>query len=200
MPPPKGYNRTPFGFYVADHKAPADMTWDKTAEWHQREGEILIPNSYRSRVGTMTKEELASIENPDVRRETEQAQELMLTYPAQFVNLMVIGNKTLIEPFGLGVRVLDQRLESGGIEHYDHDASKIILGNPQARYNNARLVLDESAKDDDVRFAVRGGRWTAAARRFPFDLIAGLGTRLRLWLVSGSDLKGIRRISTRNGH
>lgn len=184
LPPLKGYLRTPLGFYVANHKAPVGMTWGKTAEWHQSEGEILIPNSYWSRVAMLTKEELEAIENPDVRNETAQAQELMLKYPAQFVNLMVIGNKTLIEPHGLGVRVLDQKLKTDDIGHYDHDVSKIILGKPQASYNNAKLLVDESAKNDDIRFAVRGGDWYADDRRFNVHLDYGPRN-------SGSDVAGL---------
>ncbi len=187
LPPLKGYNRTPFVFYVADHKAPVGMTWPETAEWHQREGEILIPNSYWSRIATLSREELEAIENPDVRKETEQAQRLMLEYPAQFVNLMIIGNRTLIEPYGLGVRTLSQKLRTGDIEVYDHDASKIVLGQHQEKYNNAKLLADESAKDYDVRFAVRAGCWLVGDGRFyvgldsepwySLPIVAGLGFR-----------------------
>jgi len=100
---------------------------------------------------------------------------------------MTIGNKVLIETHGFGVKVLAEPLRKGHIEVYDHDVSKIKLGSPQEKYYNARLWIDESAKEDDVRFAVRNGGWSAFDRRFNVNLgyglrnsdpaVAGLGFR-----------------------
>src|SRR3989339_217871 len=92
LPPLKGFYRTPFGFYVADHKAPAERNVAETYEWLYKDGTIPIPNTHWSRVGTLSKEELEKIQNPDIREETRKAQQLMLEYPAQFVGLMAIGN------------------------------------------------------------------------------------------------------------
>lgn len=187
LPKQEGFNRTPFGFYVADHKAPANMEPAKTHEWLYRDGTIPIPNTYWSMVATLSKEELEGIKNPYIREETRKAQQLMLEYPAQFVGLMAIGNKILIEPYGFGVKVLEKPLKTGHIEIYDHDISKINLGEPQKIYHNAKLWMNEPVSEDDVRFAVRGHRWGADDGRFNVDLddgprysdpdVAGLGFR-----------------------
>ncbi len=187
LPKQEGFNRTPFGFYVTDHKAPANMEPAKTHEWLYRDGTIPIPNTYWSMVATLGKEELERIENPGIREETRNAQQLMLEYPAQFVGLMAIGNRILIEPYGFGVKVLEEPLKPGHIEIYDHDISKIKLGKSQERYHNAKLWVDESVSEDDVRFAVRNGGWGAGDGRFGVDLnvgprdsfpvVAGLGFR-----------------------
>lgn len=187
LPPQKGFYRTPFGFYVADHKSLAEMTRDKTFERLYRDGTAPIPNTYWSMVATLSKEDLARIENPDIREETRKAQELMLAYPAQFVGLSVRGNRVLEEPHGFGVHILDQPLRTGYIEVYDHDVRRIVLGKPQEKYYRAKLWVDESAKENDIRFAVRCGGWGVAGRRFgvylayePRDsdpVVAGLGFR-----------------------
>jgi len=187
LPSQKGFYRTPFGFYIADHKALANKAWGQTAEFIYIEGLMLIPNTYWSKVATLTEEELEQIENPDIREETRKAQKLMLEYPAQFVNLIAIGNKILVEPYGFGVKVLDVPLKQGHIEVYNHDVSKIKIGEPQEKYYNARLWIDDSAKEDDARFAVRGGDCLAYVRRFDVHLsygpryscsdVAGLGFR-----------------------
>ena len=57
----KGFYRTPFGFYVVDHKSYGKKTWFETSEYIQKEGEILIPNSFWSVVATMSKEDLEKI-------------------------------------------------------------------------------------------------------------------------------------------
>ena len=190
LPPLKGFYRTPFGFYVADHKAPTGKPSPETQEWLYRDGTAPIPNTYWSHVATLTDEGLNAIKNSDIRKETRSAQELMLALPAQFVGLMTIGNKILVEPYVNGVpavRVLPKKLAAGPIEVYDHDVSKIVIGELQQKYNDARRYIDESAKEGDVRFAVRGGDWGASARRFDVDLdfgprssypvVAGLGFR-----------------------
>ena len=190
LPPLKGFYRTHLGFYVADHKTPAGKPSPETQELLYRDGTAPIPNTYWSMVATMTNDELNGIKNPDIREETRKAQEFMLARPAQFVGLMTVGNRILVEPYVNGVpavRVLPEKLKVGHIEVYDHDVSKIIVGSPQTKYNNARLYLDESAKEDNARFAVRGGVWYAGARRFFVDLnyepryshpdVAGLGFR-----------------------
>ncbi|MBI2970809.1 MAG: hypothetical protein HYY37_00140 [Candidatus Aenigmarchaeota archaeon] len=159
LPPLKGFYRTPFGFYVADHRAPMGMTWPETAEWTYRDGAPLIPNSHWSRVATLTDDDLARIENPDVEDETRRAQSLMIGYPGQFVNLMTVGNRILIEPLGFGVKVLDERLQTGYIMVYDHDVSRIVLGEPQEKYGAAKLVVDETAREGEVRFAIRFSEW-----------------------------------------
>ena len=191
LPPLKGFYRTHLGFYVADRKAPSGKPSPETQEWLYKYGTLPIPNTYWSKVATLTAEELNAIENSDIREETRKAQELMLARPAQFVGLMTIGNKVLVEPYVIGVpawRVLPENLTSGPIEVYDHDVSKIVIGKSQTKYNNAKLYVDESAKEDAVRFAVRDGDWSADDRRFyvglscepwsSFPAVAGLGFRL----------------------
>lgn len=187
-----GFYRTPFGFYVADHKVPSGKTWAETADWAYRDGAPLIPNSYWSMVATLTDEDLMRIENPDIRRETQVAQSLMLEIPGQFVDLMAIGNRILIEQRGFGVKVLPHRLKRGDIKVYDHDVNKIVLGEPQEKYKKAKLIVDESAKENDIRVAVRFGWWyghdglVIDDRRFgvflcyepEYSYPAGLGFRL----------------------
>ena len=175
--------------YVADHKAPSGSPPIETYDWLYRDGTRAIPNTYWSMVTTLSDDDLNKIENPDIREETRKAQRLMLAHPAQFVGLMTIGNRLLIEPDGFGWKVLpeNEKLRAGPIEVYDHDVSKIIIGQPQSKYNNAKLYLDESIKDDAVRYAVRGDYWLADDRRFGVDLdcgprcsapdVAGLGFR-----------------------
>ncbi len=183
LPPLKGFYRTHLGFYVADHKSPAGKPSPETQEWLYRDGTAPIPNTYWSQLATLTDEGLNAIENSDVREETRKAQELMLAYPAQFVGLMTIGNKILIEPHGFGVKVLPEKLRAGPIEVYDHDVNNIIVGQPQVKYNNANLYLHGSAKEDDVRFAARGGCWLADAGRF--DVYLGCGLRVSDPVVAG---------------
>ncbi len=175
IPPLKGFYRTHFGFYVADHKSPVGVTAPQTYEWLHKEGEIPIPNSYWSMIATLTDEEIEKIENPDIRKETEQARGLMLEYPVQFVNLMAMGNKILIEPYGFGCKILQDKLKGGNIEVYDHDVSKIKIGESQVKYNNAKLYVDGLAKEDDIRFAARGGDWGVDDRRF--GVVLGCGPR-----------------------
>jgi|GEM_PF-4197267 len=185
LPPLNGLYRTPFGFYVPDHKAPTGKQAVEMWDWLYREGTPPIPNTQWSRVATMTKQELAAIENLDIREETCRAQELMLEYPAQLVGLIAIGNEILYEPTMNQIRFLQKPLRGGHIEVYDHDASRIRIGKPQEMYNSAKLWVDKSADDDAVLFAVRGGGWSVGDRRFSVHLhygprhspphVAGLG-------------------------
>ncbi|MBI3190648.1 hypothetical protein HYZ41_03010 [archaeon] len=116
---------------MADHKSPSKKTWPETAEYIQKEGEILIPNSYWSKIVMITAKELKKIENPGIRKETKLTKKMMLDYPAQFVNLFAIGNRILVEPYGFGIKILPEKLKEGCIEVYSHDASKIKIGKTQ---------------------------------------------------------------------
>jgi hypothetical protein len=140
----------------------------------------------------MSDAELQQIENPDIREETRQARELMLAYPAQFVGLSIRGNTVVEEPHGFGIHILEKPLRTGSIEVYHHDVRQIVLGEPQEKYRNAKLIVDESAKEDDIRVAVRFGWWyghdgrVIDDRRFgvvlcyepEYSYPAGLGFRL----------------------
>ena len=111
----------------------------------------------------------------------------MLKQPAQFVNLFTIGNKYLVEPYGFGAKMLSEKLREGYIEVYNHDASKIKLGDKQGKYFNAKLRTDKTVKEYDNRFAIRNCLWDTGNRLFDVNLncepecssfdIVGLGFR-----------------------
>src|SRR3989344_2103668 len=110
LPPRKGFFRAYLLdanriIYVSDHKSPSGMNRDETFDWLRRDGTIPIPNTYWSMGTTMTDSDLQRIENPNIRKETRKAQELMLASPSQFVGLSVRGNRILEEPHGFGVKV-----------------------------------------------------------------------------------------------
>ena len=67
LPKRKGFMRTPFGIYIADHKTPACMIRDETFAWIYADGAAPINNYYASMILTLANEDLKKIENQEIR-------------------------------------------------------------------------------------------------------------------------------------